>query len=132
MAEEKKTTKEKPAQEVPQELVIDATGMKLGRLATQTAMALMGKDRPSFKRNVFSGRKVLIKNASKINITDKKLKDEIYHTRFSGYPSGLTITTGSETVKTKGYSELVRLAVSGMLPKNKLKKQMIKNLEVEE
>lgn len=119
-----KTTTEKTIE-------IDATGLSLGRLASRVAKVLIGKDKPSFQRHIYSGSPVKVINASKVSITSKKL-EEMYHTRFSGYPSGLKILKGSYTVKTKGYKELVRLAIVGMLPKNKLKKQMVKNLVVEE
>lgn len=110
---------------------IDADGRTLGRVATEAAMALMGKDRATYKRNIFSGAPVTVKNAGKIKITVKKL-EEIYHTRYSGMPGGLRITHGTETKTKKGMKEMVRLAVKSMLPDNKLKKEMLKNLTVEE
>lgn len=111
-------------------ITIDATGKTLGRLASLAAVSLMGKDRPSFERNVYSGRDVKIINASKIKITNKKL-EEIYHHRYSGYPGGLKTMSGSYTVEKKGYGELVRLAIYRMLPGNKLRREMLKHLIIE-
>ena len=112
-------------------MVVDASGVSLGRVATGVAMALMGKDDPAFKREAFSGRPVRVTNASKVKIYPTKLK-QMYHTRFSGYPGGLRVIKWQETIDKKGHSELVKLAVYQMLPKNKLRKEMMKNLTVEE
>ncbi|OGI65416.1 hypothetical protein A3A95_01020 [Candidatus Nomurabacteria bacterium RIFCSPLOWO2_01_FULL_39_18] len=110
---------------------IDAEGRTLGRVASETAVSLMGKTRTSFERNVYSGVPVKVVNASKLAITTKKLA-EIYHTRYSGIPGGLRILTGSHTVKTIGLKELIRLAVYQMLPGNKLRRKMMKNLKIED
>ncbi|MFA6463787.1 MAG: 50S ribosomal protein L13 [Candidatus Paceibacterota bacterium] len=110
---------------------IDATGKKIGRLATEVASILMGKLDPNFARNVVSPVKVVVENASKIAVTDKKMK-ETTHNTYSGYPGGLKKET-LLTVKTKkGMSEIVKVAVYGMLPKNKLRSIMIKNLKINE
>ena len=113
------------------EKMIDATGRTLGRVASLAAVSLMGKDSPSFKREAFSGAPVMVKNAGKIRITTKKL-EELSHNRYSGYPGGLKTHSGAHTAKTKGMRELVRLAVYRMLPGNKLRKEMMKNLTIEE
>ncbi len=110
---------------------IDAEGRTLGRVASEVAHFLMGKNKASYERNVFSGMKVNVLNVSKIKITVKKL-EQIYHTRYSGHRGGLRILSGSETKEKKGMKELLRLAVYRMLPSNKLKKQMLKNLKIEE
>jgi large subunit ribosomal protein L13 len=91
----------------------------------------MGKDKASFERNVYSGSPVSVINASKIKITAKKL-DEIYHTRYSGYRGGLRILKGTETAEKKGMKEMVSLAVYHMLPGNKLRREMVKNLKVQD
>jgi large subunit ribosomal protein L13 len=114
-----------------EEKVIDASGKTLGRLCTELAQSLMGKTKASFERNKFSGSKVLVKNTSKIRITAKKL-DTVSHKRYSGHPGGLTISKASFTVKEKGFGELVKLSVYHMLPNNKLRREMMKNLTVEE
>lgn len=113
------------------EKVIDASGIGLGRVASNIAMHLMGKTDPSFKRNVYSGFPVKVTNAGKIKITSKKL-GEIFHTRYSGYPGGLKITKASETKEKKGMKELLKLSVFNMLPDNKLRREMMKNLTIEE
>ncbi|KKR79328.1 MAG: 50S ribosomal protein L13 [Candidatus Nomurabacteria bacterium GW2011_GWA2_40_9] len=111
--------------------VIDATGKTLGRLCTEIAMSLMGKTKATFEREKYSGFPVKVTNASKIKITPKKLED-IFHTRYSGHPGGLRILKASHTVNTKGFPELVKLSVYHMLPGNKLRREMMKHLTVEE
>ena len=110
---------------------IDATGKKIGRLATEVASLLMGKSNPEFARNTVSDVKVTIENASKIAVTDKKLKNTTHHT-YSGYPGGLKLETLENVKAKKGMSEIVKVAVYGMLPKNKLRSIMIKNLTIKE
>lgn len=110
--------------------MIDAEGKALGRVATQAAMHLMGKTAATFERHHYSGFPVKITNASKIKITAKKL-EALEHRRYSGYPGGLRTMKGTETVKTKGHKELLRLAIYQMLPGNKLRRTMMKNLEIE-
>lgn len=111
--------------------IVDASGRTLGRVSTEIAMLLMGKTQASFERNVYSGLPVKVTNASKIKITTKKL-EEIYHTRYSGIPGGLRIIKGTETKEKVGMGELVRLAVYNMLPDNKIRREMMKNLVIEE
>jgi large subunit ribosomal protein L13 len=110
--------------------IIDAAGKTLGRLASQVAVVLIGKNKASYQRHIYSGTPVKVINSNKLKITNKKL-DSIYHTRYSGNPGGLKILTGTYTVEKKGFKELVRLSVYSMLPDNKLKKTMMKNLEIE-
>lgn len=110
---------------------IDVSGRTLGRVATEIAMSLMGKTKASFKRNVYSGMTVKVINAGKIKITSKKL-DEIVHKRYSGIPGGLRIIKGTETREKKGMKELVKFATFQMLPDNKLRREMMKNLIIEE
>ncbi|HCY17594.1 MAG: 50S ribosomal protein L13 [Candidatus Nomurabacteria bacterium GW2011_GWF2_35_12] len=114
-----------------EEKIINAEGKTLGRVASEIAFLLMGKTRASFERHIYSGLKVKVINASKIKITVKKL-EEIYHTRYSGYRGGLRILKGTETVEKKGLKELIKLAVYHMLPGNKLRKEMMKNLKIED
>ncbi|HEY4494160.1 MAG TPA: uL13 family ribosomal protein [Candidatus Paceibacterota bacterium] len=109
--------------------MVDASGRTLGRVASEVATKLMGKTSASFERHTYSGFPVKVVNASKIRITPKKLA-EIYHTRYSGIPGGLRIIHGTETKKKEGMSELVRLATYQMLPSNKLRREMMKNLTV--
>ena len=110
---------------------IDASGRTLGRVASEVAMSLMGKTSPAFERNKYSGFPVKVINASKLKITTKKLA-EIYHTRYSGIPGGLRILKGTETVSKSGLKELIKLATFQMLPDNKLRRTMMKNLKIED
>jgi large subunit ribosomal protein L13 len=113
------------------EKIIDASGKTLGRVASMAAVSLMGKDKPSFERHIYSGSPVRVVNASRLRITTKKLA-EIVHKRYSGIPGGLRITSGTETVEKKGLKELIRLAIEQMLPGNKLRRVMMKNLKIED
>lgn len=108
---------------------VDAGGRTLGRVASEVAKSLMGKDKVTFERNTYTGSPVTVVNASKLKITTKKL-EEIYHTRYSGVPGGLRILTGTHTAKTKGYKELIKMATEQMLPDNKLRREMMKNLKI--
>ncbi|MEI7765021.1 MAG: 50S ribosomal protein L13 [bacterium] len=118
-------------QDKKEEKIIDASGITLGRVSTSIAMSLMGKTKPSFERNVYSGIVVKVINAGKIKITTKKL-EEITHKRYSGYRGGLRILKGTETLEKKGMRELVKLAVFQMLPDNKIRREMMKNLTIQE
>ena len=110
---------------------IDASGRTLGRVASEVAMSLMGKTKPSFERNVYCGIPVKVINSSKLKITAKKL-DTIVHKRYSGMRGGLRIMKGTETSEKKGMKELVKLAVYQMLPDNKIRREMMKNLKIED
>ena len=117
--------------EAKQIRTIDASGRTLGRVASEVAMSLMGKTKATFERNRYSGFPVKVVNASKLRITIKKL-EEIYHTRYSGIPGGLRVLKGTETAEKRGLKELIRLAIYQMLPGNKLRRIMMKNLKVED
>ncbi len=110
---------------------IDATDKKVGRVATQAAVLLMGKNLPDFARNNIPEVTVEIKNTSKASIADSKMLQKTY-SRYSGYPGGLKQPTMKEVIGKKGYSEIFREAVAGMLPKNKLRPRMLKNLIITE
>ena len=106
---------------------IDATNKKIGRVATEAAVFLMGKNLASFRRNAIPNVTVEIKNTAKASIDEKKMLQKTY-SRYSGYPGGLKQPTSKQVVGKKGHKELFREAVLGMLPKNKLRVKMIKNL----
>lgn len=108
---------------------IDAQGRKLGRVASEAALLLRGKTTPNYKAYVQPQVKVHIKNAEKLDLSEKKLKDKIY-TRYTGYPGGLKEQTLEEVIAKKGYEEAIRKAIYGMLPANKLRKGMLKNLNI--
>ena len=109
---------------------IDATGKRLGILSTEIAKVLMGKDQTDFARHTVENVKVEVKNVSKLDIPESK-KTEIYQT-YSGYPGGRRVETLDHLAKRRGYAEVVRRTVSGMLPDNKLKKILLKNLVITE
>jgi large subunit ribosomal protein L13 len=110
---------------------IDAKGKRIGRVASDAAKFLIGKDSVFFERNKTADVEVLISNASKTDVSDRKLETKKYR-RFSGYPSGLKEEKMANLVKRKGYKEAVRKAVYGMLPINKLRDRRMKQLFVEE
>jgi large subunit ribosomal protein L13 len=114
-----------------EEKTINAEGRTLGRVASEVAMSLMGKTSASFERNKYSGFPVKVVNASKLKITAKKL-DEIFHTRYSGIPGGLRVLKGTETTEKRGLKELIKLATYQMLPDNKIRRTMMKNLKIED
>ena len=113
------------------EHIIDAQEKKLGRVASEAALLLMGKNEPSFKRNVVAKTKVKIVNTSKLSIPVSKLKNKEY-THYTGYPGGLRKNKMEKVISDKGHSEVVRRAVYGMLPANKLRSIVMKNLTISE
>ena len=110
---------------------IDAKGKKLGRVASEAAQLLMGKESATYERNVAGDNVVEILNASQADISDAK-KDEYLYKSFSGFAGGLSQLTMRRTIEKKGYSEIFWQAVYGMLPRNKLRAVMIKNLKISE
>lgn len=113
------------------EHTIDATNKAIGRTASEAAVLLMGKNDASFENHILSESKVTIINASKMKITEKKAR-EVFHERYSGYPGGFTQKSINQLISQKGYGELLKLAIYGMLPQNKLRPKMMKNLTVTE
>lgn len=114
----------------PKNHIIDATGKRLGIIATDAAKVLNGKTETDYARHTIAGITVTIENASKLDLTEKK-RQEIYQT-YSGYPGGQRRETLDHLGKRRGYAEVVRRTVAGMLPDNKLKKQLMKLLIVTE
>lgn len=108
--------------------IVDAEGKTLGRLATQVAEILRGKNKVTYTPHVDTGDYVIVINASKINLTGKKLTDKKYYNH-SGYPGGLRERTAGEMIN-KYPTEMFERAVKGMLPKGRLGRQMIKKLFV--
>ncbi|SEQ59360.1 50S ribosomal protein L13 [Piscibacillus halophilus] len=108
--------------------VVDAEGQTLGRLATEVASILRGKNKPTYTPHVDTGDHVIIVNADKVHLTGKKLNDKIYY-RHSNYPGGLKQRTANE-MRTKYPEQMLEIAVKGMLPKNKLGRKMAKKLHV--
>ena len=108
--------------------VIDAEGKNLGRVATEAAHILRGKHKPTFTPHVDCGDFVIIVNASKVNLTGKKLDDKIYYNH-SGYTGGLRERTAREMLENYPV-EMLERAVKGMLPNGRLGRQMYKKLFV--
>ena len=108
--------------------IIDAKGRVLGRLATEIAQLLMGKNKPIFSRHLDTGDFVVVINAARVDVSGNKEKQKLYH-RHSGYPGSLRSITLEEMLKTKP-EWVVEHTVKGMLPKNRLGNAMIKKLKV--
>jgi large subunit ribosomal protein L13 len=108
--------------------LVDAEGKTLGRLATQIANLLRGKGKPQYTPHVDTGDFVVVVNAEKIHVTGNKLDQKIYY-RHSGYPGGLRERTLAEQLERRP-EEVLRKAVKGMLPKNKLAARQIVKLKV--
>jgi large subunit ribosomal protein L13 len=123
-----RTYSPKPADIQREWHVIDATDVVLGRLAVQTATLLRGKHKPTFAPHVDGGDFVIIVNADKVALTSNKVDRKMVY-RHSGYPGGLTTTRYRDLLE-KHPRKAVEQAVWGMLPKNKLGRQMLKKLKV--
>ena len=108
--------------------VVDATGYTLGRLASEVAKVLRGKNKPIFTPHMDTGDYVIIVNAAKVKVTGKKLDQKIYY-RHSGYVGGMKETTLREMMAKKP-ERVIELAVKGMLPKGPLGRQMYRKLHV--
>lgn len=109
-------------------VIVDAQGEILGRLASKVAKLLRGKYKPSFTPHIDCGDNVIIINASKVRLTGNKLTEKEYISH-SGYPGGQKVATAEELIAKKP-TEVIRKAVSGMLPKNKLSNTILKNLHI--
>ncbi|MBU1274784.1 MAG: 50S ribosomal protein L13 [Proteobacteria bacterium] len=108
--------------------VVDATDLILGRLASEVARRLRGKHKAIFTPNMDTGDFIIVVNADKIRLTGRKMDQKLYH-RHSGYPGGITSVTARRLLDT--FPDRVLMgAVRGMLPKNRLGRQMIKKLKV--
>jgi large subunit ribosomal protein L13 len=107
---------------------IDASGKILGRLATEIAVLLQGKHKSNFSPHLDSKEKIVVTNTSKIMLSSKKPEQKKYYWH-SGYPGGIKEVSYKELFK-KNPNEVLRRAVYGMLPKNKLRAKMIKNLKL--
>ncbi len=108
--------------------VVNAEGKVLGRLAAAVARVLRGKHKPNYTPHVDTGDFVVVVNAEKVSLTGKKLKNKVYY-HYTGYPGGIK-ETSAEKLLAKKPTEMVRMAVKGMLPKNSLGRQMLRKLKV--
>ncbi|MGA2315780.1 MAG: 50S ribosomal protein L13 [Thermodesulfobacteriota bacterium] len=108
--------------------LVNAEGKVLGRLATELAKILKGKNKPTYTPHVDTGDFVIVVNAGKVTLTGKKMKDKIYY-HHTGYPGGIK-EMNAEKLLAKKPTEMIRMAVKGMLPKNSLGRQMLRKLKI--
>lgn len=108
--------------------VMDAKDRILGRMATEIAVKLRGKDKPEFAPHMDMGDFVIVVNAEKIKVTGNKLNQKKYH-RYTGYPGGIREISLEKLIK-KNPEEVIRRSVRGMLPKNKIGRDLLKKLKV--
>ena len=108
--------------------IVDVNNKVLGKVASKIATVLRGKHKPVFTRHVDTGDFVVVINAGKVHFTGNKLENKQYY-RHSGYPGGLKVTNASEMLEKKP-ENIIRYAVKGMLPKNRLGRQQFKKLKV--
>ena len=123
-----KTWNAKPNELERRWYVVDADGQILGRLATRIADTLRGKRKPEYTPHVDTGDFVVVVNAEKVAVTGKKLEQKRYY-RHSGYPGGLKERTLAEQLERRP-TEVLRVAVKGMLPRNRLARQQITKLKI--
>ena len=109
-------------------VLLDANEQTLGRLATQIAMHLLGKHRPDYTPGVETGDFVVVVNAARIQVTGNRMEEKFYH-HHSGYPGGLKSVSLRDQLRIRP-DRVIRSAVWGMLPHNKVGRQLIKNLKV--
>jgi large subunit ribosomal protein L13 len=108
--------------------IINAEDVALGRLASKAAHILMGKAKPTYTPYIDMGDHIIVVNAAKVRLTGRKEEQKLYR-RHSGYPGGLTETSARKVRETRP-QRMVEQAIAGMLPKNKLGKQMYRKLQV--
>jgi large subunit ribosomal protein L13 len=108
--------------------VVDAQGMVLGRMASEIAKVLRGKNKPIFTPNTDTGDFVIVINARGIRLTGRKLEKKIYY-RHTDYPGGIRERSAAKMLADKP-EDVVRLAVKGMLPKNRLSRRLVNKLKV--
>jgi large subunit ribosomal protein L13 len=124
-----KTTKVAKREEVTRDwFLVDADSKVLGRMATEIANILRGKKKPIYTPSVDTGDFVIVVNAEKVALTGNKLADKIYYSH-SGFPGGLKSITAGKLIEKKP-EDVIRKAVKGMLPKNKLARHMLKKLKI--
>jgi large subunit ribosomal protein L13 len=108
--------------------LVDAENLVLGRMATAIANVLRGKNKPTYTPSVDTGDFVIVVNAEKIALTGNKLADKTYYSH-SGYPGGIKSITAGKLIEKKP-EDLIRIAVKGMLPKNKIARHMLSKLKI--
>ena len=121
------TLKQQNPHQAMTEVVLDASGKRLGRLASEIAVLLQGKNRADYAPNLSGSTVVKVDNIDKLSVTEAKKATKEYQS-FSGYPGGLKKQNMNAVIAKKGMAEVLRNAVRGMLPKNKLQKVRMGNL----
>ncbi len=124
-----KTFSARPADIDKKWVLVDADGIVLGRMASQIALILLGKHKPSYTPHMDCGDNVVVINAGKVKLTGKKLTDKIYY-RHTGYPGGIKERRAGEILAGKHPERVVRKAIERMIPGGPLGRQQIKNLRV--
>jgi len=109
-------------------ILVNAEGKILGRLATELAKILRGKNKPTFTPHVDTGDFVVVVNAGKVTLTGKKMKNKMYY-HHTNHPGGIRATNAEKLLAQKP-TEMIRLAVKGMLPKKSLGRQMLRKLKI--
>ena len=109
--------------------VIDASGRTLGRVASEAASVLLGKNSTEFVKYRILPVRVTIENSKKLWLPERRIKGKEY-THYTGYPGGLRTTSMSDLLEKKGVREVLRIAVDGMLPRNKLRNERMKRLTI--
>jgi large subunit ribosomal protein L13 len=124
-----KTFSARPADIDKKWILVDADGVVLGRLASQIALILRGKHKPSYTPHMDCGDNVVVVNAGKIHLTGKKLSDKIYY-RHTGYPGGIKERRAGEILEGKHPERVVQKAIERMIPGGPLGRRQLKNLRV--
>jgi large subunit ribosomal protein L13 len=123
-----KTYSAKPKEIEQRWFLVDAEGQTLGRLATRIADTLRGKRKPEYTPHIDTGDFVIVVNAEKISVTGNKIRDKRYY-RHSGYPGGLKSRSLGDMLERRP-EEVIRMAVKGMLPRNRLARKQLTKLKV--
>ncbi len=108
--------------------LVNAEGKVLGRLSTELVKLLKGKNKPTYTPHMDTGDFVVVVNAGKVTLTGKKMKDKVYY-HHTGFPGGIK-EMNAEKLLAKKPTEMIRMAVKGMLPKNSLGRQMLRKLKI--
>ncbi len=124
-----KTFSARPADIDKKWILVDAEGVVLGRMASQIALILLGKHKPSYTPHMDCGDNVVVINAGKVKLTGKKLSDKIYY-RHTGYPGGIKERRAGEILEGKHPERVVQKAIERMIPGGPLGRRQIKNLRV--
>jgi len=124
-----KTFSAKPSDIEKKWFLVDAEGVVLGRLASQIAIILRGKHKPSFTPHMDCGDNIVVINAGKVLLTGKKLIDKIYY-RHTGYPGGIKSRTAGEILESAQPDRVIRKAVERMVPKTKMGRAQLRKLKV--